>query len=148
LATVHNHVGQVVADLDRSVAFYVALGFVVDRELELPDEVVGPFLGVATPCGFTAVYLAAGDFQLELMRFGEGPRPPAATRVFDEPGLTHLSLSVDDLEAANAAVVEHGGTVVSSSSRSSIVRDPDGQLLELLSMDFHERTRGGSGARR
>lgn len=141
MATVHNHVGQVVADLDRSAAFYVALGFTVDRELSLPDEVVAPFLGVTPPCGFQAMYLSLGEFQLELMRYSEGTHPPPAARSFDEPGLTHLSISVDDLEAATARIAELGGTVVRSSPTGRIVRDPDGQLVELLSMAFHERTR-------
>jgi lactoylglutathione lyase len=137
-----NHVGQCVLDLDRAIAFYVALGFEADRELELPDPVVAAFLGVEPPIGFKAVYLRLGDFQLELMRFADSDNPPAAKRVFNEPGLTHLSISVDDLPVATARVEELGGTVLSSSPMASMIRDPDGQVVELLPMSFHEQTRG------
>jgi predicted enzyme related to lactoylglutathione lyase len=53
----------------------------------------------------------------------------------DNVGLTHLSLSVSDLAAVLARVEDFGGSVVagSVSDQSAMIRDPDGQLLELLS---------------
>ena len=53
----------------------------------------------------------------------------------DEAGLTHLSLSVSDLGAVLATVQSFGGSVVEGtvSEQSAMIRDPDGQLLELLS---------------
>jgi catechol 2,3-dioxygenase-like lactoylglutathione lyase family enzyme len=52
----------------------------------------------------------------------------------DEPGLTHLSLSVDDLRAAVDRVEELGGEVLRDTDLgvAVFVRDPDGQLVELL----------------
>jgi predicted enzyme related to lactoylglutathione lyase len=52
----------------------------------------------------------------------------------DELGLTHLSLSVSDLGEVLAAVETYGGSVVEDtvSVQSAMIRDPDGQLLELL----------------
>ena len=56
----------------------------------------------------------------------------------NEPGLTHLSLSVDDIDAVCARVAEFGGEVVESSNIGAavFVRDPDGQLVELLPMAY------------
>ena len=56
----------------------------------------------------------------------------------NEPGLTHLSLSVDDVDAVCARVPEFGGEVIASSNIGAavFVRDPDGQLLELLPMTY------------
>ena len=52
----------------------------------------------------------------------------------DEVGLTHISLSVSDLGAVLAKVAEFGGTVVDAavSEAMAMIRDPDGQLLELV----------------
>ena len=53
----------------------------------------------------------------------------------DQLGLTHLSLSVSDLADVLAAAESYGGSVVDGtvSDQSAMIRDPDGQLLELLS---------------
>ena len=59
----------------------------------------------------------------------------------NDPGLTHLSISVDDVRAAAAKVVEHGGEIIEESDvgLALFVRDPDGQLLELLPADYRDR---------
>jgi predicted enzyme related to lactoylglutathione lyase len=58
----------------------------------------------------------------------------------NEPGLTHISLSVDDLDAVCAQVPEFGGQVIESTNIGAavFVRDPDGQLLELLPMGYRK----------
>jgi len=129
-----NHVGLCVTDLDRSRHFYQdVLGFVSVRELTVPDAAAGPLLSIDAPVELTAVYLERGSFVLELLHFGRPENPPAAPRPFNQPGLTHLSFSVPDLEACVALVPGAGGTVVTQFGRAAaIIRDPDGQLLELL----------------
>jgi predicted enzyme related to lactoylglutathione lyase len=59
----------------------------------------------------------------------------------DEPGLTHLSISVADVRATAAKAVEYGGKVIEESDIgvALFIRDPDGQLLELLPADFRDR---------
>lgn len=134
MATVANHVGLCVTDLDRSRRFYEeALGFEFQRDLRPPDDLTGKLLDVPSP-GLTAVYLTMGSFVLELLHFDRPQNPPFRPRVFNEPGLTHLSLSVDDIPATLDAVRRCGGSVVESSDlgMAVLVRDPDGQLLELL----------------
>ncbi len=56
----------------------------------------------------------------------------------NEPGLTHVSLSVDDIDEVCARVPAYGGEVVESSNIGAAVfiRDPDGQLVELLPMAY------------
>jgi lactoylglutathione lyase len=134
MATVANHVGLCVTDLDRSRRFYEeALGFAFQRDLRPPDDLTGKLLDVPSP-GLTAVYLTMGSFVLELLHFDRPENPPFRERVFNEPGLTHLSLSVDDIPATLEAVRRSGGSVVESSDlgMAVLVRDPDGQLIELL----------------
>ena len=135
-----NHVGTCVADLDRARTFYEAvLGFEVERELHVPDAGSGPFLSVEPPVGLTAVYLRRGSFVLELLHFDRLGNPTARPRPFNEPGLTHISLSVTDVEATAALAVDHGGELVTNLHGSVLVRDPDGQIIELLSMDYRRR---------
>lgn len=51
-----------------------------------------------------------------------------------EPGLTHLSLTVDDMAAAVEQLVAHGGEVLADTdvTVAVLVRDPDGQIIELV----------------
>jgi catechol 2,3-dioxygenase-like lactoylglutathione lyase family enzyme len=138
--TVVNHVGLCVSDLAASRRFYEdVLGFVFDRELHVPEEGAGPFLSVDPPANLTALYLTRGPFVLELLHFDRAGNPPARTRVFNEPGLTHISFSVGDLDGAVALVPDRGGEVVTQFPGAVIVRDPDGQLVELLTMAYRER---------
>lgn len=137
-----NHVGHCVTDLERSIRFYVeVLGFqhLTERDLTLPDQAVAPLLRVPPPVGMTAVYLELDGFTLELLCFDREGNAPARERSFTEPGLTHLSVSVDDIPATCALVREHGGEVLEDTDmggRAIMVRDPDGQPVELLPSSY------------
>jgi lactoylglutathione lyase len=133
-----NHIGLCVTDLDRSRRFYEdVLGFVFDRDLRPPDSATGELLAIEPPVGATAVYLTRGSFVLELLHFDRPGNPPATAREFTQPGLTHLSLSIEDLDGAVALVPERGGQVLRTVMGAVMVRDPDGQLIELLPMAYH-----------
>ena len=132
--TVVNHVGLCVTDLDRARRFYTeALGFTFVRDLQPPDALTGQLLEIDQP-NLTAVYLALGDFTLELLHYDRAGNPAFRARVMNEPGLTHLSLTVDDLPAALDRVRAAGGSVLDPTNVgvAVLVRDPDGQLVELL----------------
>jgi predicted enzyme related to lactoylglutathione lyase len=78
---------------------------------------------------------------LELMQFtAPGATAAYRPRPMNEPGLTHLSISVDDLRATAQKAVELGGQVVEQSDIGGalFVRDPDGQLLELLPRGYRD----------
>ena len=134
-----NHVGLCVTDIERSRRFYEAvLGFTFQRELTIPDELAADLLRVPTPVGLRAAYLERDGWVLELIRFDRAGNDPRRERGFTEPGLTHISFTVPDLSDARAAVVDHGGEVLDDTAMFGVavmVRDPDGQLLELLSPD-------------
>jgi catechol 2,3-dioxygenase-like lactoylglutathione lyase family enzyme len=131
-----NHIGLCVADVDRSIRFYTEVfGFTVDRELRPPDDVTARLLGLSAPVGMRAVYLRLGDVVLELLAYERpGGAAPWRERTMDEPGLTHLSFGVDDFDAALESAERLGGLVVPSSNIgvAAMVRDPDGQLIEIL----------------
>lgn len=131
-----NHVGLCVTDLDRSRRFYEAvLGFTHRNDLDVPDAMTSSLLRVPEPVGLRAVYLTLGPFTLELLGFDRQGNDPRRERGFTEPGLTHLSFGVDDVTATCALVLEHGGEVLTDTDLNGLaitVKDPDGQLLELL----------------
>jgi lactoylglutathione lyase len=138
---VFNHLGQCVADLARSRRFYEdVLGFEFWREIEPPDSPSDQLLALTAPIGMTACYLRRDGLVLELLHFtGLGAQPgPARLRTMNELGLTHLSVSVDDLDATCRAVRAHGGDVLDETNIGAaiFVRDPDGQLIELLPMSY------------
>lgn len=132
-----HHVGQATIDIDRAIAFYTELlGFTVEDRMTVPDGATGALLRIEAPVGLEVAYLRKGPFVLELMQFHRPGNPPRADRVFNEPGLTHLSVSVDGVEAVADRVEACGGTVVTRLPAAVVVRDPDGQLLELVSADY------------
>ena len=137
-----NHTGLCVTDLDRSRRFYEAvLGFTHQRDLPVPDVAASRLLQVPEPVGCTAVYLELDGFVLELLHFDRDGNAPQRERVFTEPGLTHLSFSVDDIAATCALVEQHGGEVLHDTDMGGHainVRDPDGQILELLPMSYRD----------
>lgn len=137
-----NHVGQCVADLDRAKRFYCeAFGFVLEREIRPPDEGSAALMSLTAPLDLTAAYLVRDGLVLELLQYAApGQTQPFRARAMNEPGLTHMSLSVDDIDAACARVVELGGEVIESSNIGAalFVRDPDGQLVELLPMAYRQ----------
>jgi lactoylglutathione lyase len=135
-----NHVGLCVTDLERSRRFYEqVLGFRWDRDLQVPDAATSRLLQVPEPVGATAVYLELDGFVLELLHFDREGNAPRRERSFTEPGLTHISFSVDDIAATCALVEEHGGEVLHDTDIGGLainVRDPDGQVLEFLPMTY------------
>jgi len=127
-----NHVGLSVADLDRTSTFYrTALGMteVVER-VEIPEA------GVRT-----AILQADNGLRIELIE-----RCGSSTQEFSDPmdgagtqGFFHWALTVDDLEQSVGALVDAGGWVVSPPAdgarpgvRFAYVKDPEGNLLELI----------------
>lgn len=140
-----NHLGQCVTDLARSRRFYEGVfGFEFWREIHPPDQGSAQLLGLDPPLGMTACYLRRDGLVLELIHYtGEGHRPDPARRAMDEPGLTHLSFSCD-VDAVRSRVVDFGGEEVAGTDIgvAVFVRDPDGQLIELLPLDYADQVSG------
>jgi lactoylglutathione lyase len=138
-----NHVGQCVTDLDRSKRFYCELlGFRLDREIHPADELSAKLMRLTPPLAMTASYLVRDGLVLELLHYAA----PGQTQVYEprsmnQPGLTHISLSVEDVEEVLARVADYGGEVLTDSNIGAgvFVKDPDGQLVELLPMAYRRR---------
>jgi lactoylglutathione lyase len=145
-----NHVGQCVTDLDEAKRFYCdLLGFELQREIKPPDDASAQLMSLKPPLDLTASYLVRDGLVLELLHFGASGQTQRWTeRTMNEPGLTHISLSVEDLDGVLARVVDYGGEVLRETNIGGgvFIRDPDGQLVELLPMEYRRRLDGTAGA--
>ena len=124
------HIGIAVDDLDQSLLFYRrALGLEVSEVIDVPER------------GMRIAMLPCGDLVLELM---ESTGPDSQIGRFLErrgPGIHHLCLQVDDIDAKLADLAEQGVELVSSTSEVGAEGRPvafvhpratGGVLLELL----------------
>lgn len=145
-AAAFGHIGLCVRDLDRSRRFYIdALGFESLHAIDVPDSPADRLLRLEAPLGLRAEYLGKDGLVLELMHFDRDENPPATERVMNEPGLTHLSFSVDDVSAAAARVEALGGEILPDTDVGGgvFLRDPDGQLIELYPTGYRRFLYGG-----
>ena len=140
---IYNHTGLVVTDLERSRRFYEeVLGFTLWYEIQPPDEVTARLNCLTPPLQMTAAYLVLDGFVLELLHYAApGAVAPYRPRTMNEPGLTHVSISVDDIRATAERAVAYGGEIIEESDVgvALFIRDPDGQLLELLPTGYRDR---------
>jgi len=143
--TVVNHIGLVVSDLARSRRFYEELlGFEFWREIAPGDQESAKLLGLEPPLSSTIAYLRRDGFVLELIHYSApGHQHAFVPRTMDQLGLTHLSISCD-VRAVVARVPELGGEVLTETDVevAIFIRDPDGQLLELLPLAYADRLAG------
>lgn len=114
-----------ILDIDRSVAFYRALGFDEIRRAPIRDEAINVFMGLPD----------------------DGPEPRLElTHNFDrtEPyeigtGYGHIAITTPDLDGTLAQLAQQGieperppYTVRDGGNRLCFVRDPDGYRVELI----------------
>jgi catechol 2,3-dioxygenase-like lactoylglutathione lyase family enzyme len=141
-----NHTGVCVSDVDRSIRFYAEVfGFERWRDNRAPDDLTTKLFGLPAPLQTHTVYLRLGSYVLELLSYdATRPHRPLSQRQMDELGMTHLSISVPDIPLTCKRVVEFGGSVEHASNieLAVMVRDPDGQLIELVTLGYARRVAG------
>jgi lactoylglutathione lyase len=111
-----------ITDIDRSVAFYEALGFEKRGRMPIRDEAINVFMGLP----------GDGD-RLELTyNFGVDSYELGT-------GYGHIAVTVDDLDPTLERLAEKGiepekppYSVREGGSRLCFVRDPDGYRIELI----------------
>jgi len=111
-----------ITDIDRSVAFYRALGFEERRRMPIRDEAINVFMGLP---GDSDRLELTHNFGVEAYELGTA--------------YGHIAVTVDDLDAALAQLAEQGieperppYRVREGGSRICFVRDPDGYRVELI----------------
>ena len=111
-----------IAEIERSVAFYTALGFEERRRMPIREEAINVFMGLP----------GDGD-QLELTHNFGADSYELGT------GYGHIALTVDDMAATLARLAAEGIAperepyrLREGSSLLCFVRDPDGYRVELI----------------
>jgi catechol 2,3-dioxygenase-like lactoylglutathione lyase family enzyme len=129
---VFDHVGLSVADLDEQRRFYrEALGMTeVDEEFAMPEAHVRSTI-LRSPDGLKIELIERGGSTPQ--EFGD-PYDGAGTQ-----GYFHWALYVEDLDATFANILKAGASEVSApasavrpGARFAYVKDPEGNLLELI----------------
>ena len=111
-----------IGDIDRSVAFYEALGFEETGRFPIRDEAINVFMG-----------LPGDGARLELT-YNHG------VDSYDlGTGYNHIAITSSDLDATLANLAEQGiepekppYTVREGGNRLCFVRDPDGYRIEII----------------
>ena len=111
-----------IGDIDRSVAFYTALGFEERRRMPIRDEAINVFMG-----------LPGDEDRLELTyNFGVDSYELGT-------GYNHIAITAADLDATLENLKDQGiepekppYRVREGGSRICFVRDPDGYRIEII----------------
>ena len=111
-----------ITDIDRSVAFYEALGFEDRRRMPIRDEAINVFMGLPGDADRLELTYNFGVDSYEL-----------------GTGYGHIAVSVDDIDETLGRLKEQDieperepYRVREGGSRICFVRDPDGYRIELI----------------
>jgi lactoylglutathione lyase len=115
-----------ITNIDRSVAFYEALGFKEVGRLPIRDEAINVFMNQP----------GDGDMPKLELTFNHG-----VNRYEIGTGYGHIAITCDDIDATLARLKEQGidpekppYSVREGGNRLAFVRDPDGYRVEILEM--------------
>jgi lactoylglutathione lyase len=113
-----------ITDIDRSVAFYNALGFNEIGRIPIRDEAINVFMGLSDDGPEPRLELTY-NFGVDSYEIGTG--------------YGHIAITTSDLDRALASLLEQGieperppYTIRDGGPRLCFVRDPDGYRIELL----------------
>ncbi len=114
-----------ILDIDRSVAFYEALGFAESGRIPIRDEAINVFMNMP----------GDGDMPRLELTYNVGRTEPYEIGT----GYGHIAIAADDLDGTLARLAEQGieperppYTIREGGSRLCFVRDPDGYRIEII----------------
>jgi catechol 2,3-dioxygenase-like lactoylglutathione lyase family enzyme len=134
------HTGIVVGDLEAALHFYgELLGFKVTKRMDESGAYIDNMLGLQG-VQVTTVKMAAPDGNLiEILYYQSHPRKARDQREICEIGVSHVALTVDDLELeyrrlSDAGVQFYAPPQLSPDDYAKVTfcRDPDGNPVELV----------------
>src|SRR5277367_2465962 len=98
-----------VADLDKSVKFYQALGFEAGTVHALPGPVAKVLGAKAADAKLEIRFLKRDGITLELVHFTPAPAGKASAGSASAVGLCHIAFRVDDVDRVAKIVNDNGG---------------------------------------
>ena len=134
------HVGVVVKDLAKAIVFWTNLiGFKLHVDAKEVSPYIDELLGMKNPELRTVKLIDENSFILELLEFGNYPGKDNWEGNLSSTGLTHIALTVDNLDSLTSKLKQNNYEFVSNvmSSPNGIanvvfVRGPEGLMLELV----------------
>ena len=134
------HVGIVVNDLGEAKDFWIKhLGFTVYATTIEPSPYIDELLAIKDPGLTTVKLIDSKGFILELLKFENHPNGNTWSGDLKTTGLTHIALTVDNLDKLVDAFSSQGYQTLSEIKMSPnkkvkvvFVKGPEGTILELV----------------
>ena len=134
------HVGLVVSDLDKALQFWCeTMGFVISRQMEEAGPHLDAMMGLNDVRVTTAKLADPDGNLLELLCFASHPDKEQWGGEPYSTGLTHIAMTVSDLDEAYNRLREKGVIFISQPQSSpdgcvnvTYARGPEGIILELV----------------
>ena len=134
------HTGIVVSDLERMLKFYRdCLGLKVERENTESGPYIDKLTGLKDAQVITVKLSIPGGALIELLSFKSSAKAHTPESQIDNPGFSHISLTVGNIEAEYQRLFDKGIKFISSPQISpkgyakvAFCRDPEGNLIELV----------------
>jgi len=140
MANTTRHIGIVVKDLAKTTDFWTNLiGFKLHVDAIEQSPYIDELLDIPNPGLRTVKLIDENGFIIELLGFANYPAKDKWEGNLATTGLTHLALTVSDLESLAAKLIENDYTFISEIKKSPngavkvvFVKGPEGLMLELV----------------
>jgi catechol 2,3-dioxygenase-like lactoylglutathione lyase family enzyme len=134
------HVGIVVKDLAKTTDFWINLiGFKLHIDAIEQSPYIDELLGIPNPGLRTVKLIDENGFIIELLEFTNYPAKVSWEGNLATTGLTHIALTVTDLESLTTKLKESNYKFISEIKKSPngavkvvFVKGPEGLMLELV----------------
>jgi len=140
MANTTRHVGIVVKDLAKTTDFWTNLiGFKLHIDAKEVSPYIDELLGIANPELRTVKLIDQNGFIIEILEFANYPAKDNWEGNLATTGLTHIALTVSDLETLTTKLKENDYKFISEIKNSPngavkvvFLRGPEGLMLELV----------------
>ncbi len=140
MANTTRHVGIVVKDLAKTTDFWANLiGFKLHIDAIEQSPYIDELLGIPNPGLRTVKLIDENGFIIELLEFANYPAKHNWEGSLATTGLTHIALTVKDLESLTTKLKENNYKFISEIKKSPngavkvvFVKGPEGLMLELV----------------
>jgi lactoylglutathione lyase len=140
MANTTRHVGIVVKDIAKTTDFWTNLiGFKLHIDAKEISPYIDELIGITNPELRTVKLIDENGFIIELLEFANHPAKDSWEGNLATTGLTHIALTVSDLESLTTKLEENNYKFISEIKKSQngsvkvvFVRGPEGLMLELV----------------
>ena len=140
MRNVIRHVGVVVNDMDEVSKFWInTIGLTLHKKVQEPSPYIDELIAVENPDLTTLKLIDANGFVIELLKFNNNQVGVNWSGKLNHTGLTHIALTVSNLDAIIEKVKMSDFKTMSEIKNSPdnkvrlvFIRGPEGTILELV----------------